>query len=138
MSEIQPITTVRPDLDIREDVISIIVKYPPLAADRFHIDVEVVDGEVILKGHAATPINRNYLIDFAAMVEGVKSIDSRQFYDDESLRLAAGRLVARGTNVNVRSGIVLLSCSSSESNIDAVAQSVAALPGVIKVVVTGN
>lgn len=135
MSEVQPTTTIRPDIDIREDIVSIIVKYPPLAADRFHIDVEVVNGEVILKGHAATPINRTYLLDYAALVDGVKGIDTRHFHDDETLRLAAGRLVPEGANVNVRSGIVVLSSLPAETEIDAVAQAVAALPGVVKVVV---
>lgn len=137
MSEVQPITTVRPDLDIREDIITIIAKYPPLAADRFHIEVNVVNGEVILTGHVSSPINRTYLVYFAAQVEGVKKVDTRHFYDDESLRLAAGRLVPQGTSVNVRSGVVLLSGVPVGDNVDAIAQAVAALPGVIRVIVSG-
>lgn len=135
MSEVQS-TALRPDIDIREDVVSIIVKYPPLAADRFHIAVDVVNGEVILKGHAASPINRTYLVDFAALVEGVKGVDALQFYDDESLRLAAGRLVPQGVNVNVRSGTVLLSVTPADGNIDEIAQAIAGIPGVNRVLVS--
>ena len=138
MSEVQYRVTVRPDMDIREDITNIIVTYPPLAADRFRIDVGVVNGEVILKGHVSTPITRTYLIDYSALVDGVKAVDSRNFYDDESLRLASGKFISQGINVNVRSGTVVLSGTPTDGNIDEIAQSIAALPGVIRVVHTGK
>jgi osmotically-inducible protein OsmY len=127
----------RSDLDIRKDIIALITTYPPLAYDRHHIDVHVHDGQVVLTGNVRTPINRTYLQSQAVGVEGVTGVDTSRLYDDESLRTDAGRVLPTGVVVNVNNGVVVLSGDLAGENVDALGSAVAALPGVVRVLVRG-
>jgi osmotically-inducible protein OsmY len=129
-------TTQRPDIDIADDIREIIVRYPPLAADRAHLHVAVQDGVVRLTGHTRTPINRHYLIDQAEHVAGVRALDVTGLHDDETIRLSAGKLLPPGVIVNVQAGSVVLSgrlpAGMQELHL---AHLVAAVPGVRRVFV---
>lgn len=124
----------RPDMDIQNDILAIIVQYPPTSADRHQIEVSVTDGQVMLKGHVKTPINRRYLINQIPAVSGVQSVDCSQLYDSETIRLEVGRRLPQGVIANVRFGTVVLTGELPENvNVEALAQSVANVPGVARV-----
>lgn len=128
-------TSTRPDVDIRADIYEIIVHYPPLAVERQYIDVQVEAGRVILSGNVSNPINRRYLVDRAAMVPGVTAVDAERLADDISINTAAGRLLPRGVVAHSHHGTVVLSGSLPEDvDLDAVANRVASLPGVRRVI----
>ena len=50
--------SVRPDIDIREDVLEVITHYPPLRHDRNHLDVTVADGVVTITGYLKSRVSR--------------------------------------------------------------------------------
>lgn len=134
MSE-TPTAAVRSDLDIRDDVLAIIVTYPPAAADRHHIRIEVERGQVTLWGHTRTPITRTYLSERVPMVRGVAGVNVSALYDDDTICREAGRVLPDGMIANSQHGIVVLSGKAAAGVvIEDVAQRIAALPGVAKVV----
>lgn len=124
----------RIDSDIVEDIHTIIVKYPPTNNDRHHIHVRVEDGVAYLSGHVQTPIHRRYLQEKVALVNGVREVNVTELHDDETIRLDVGAVVPEGTQVNVRYGVVLLSGAPID---EAVAERVAGMPGVVRVVTAG-
>jgi osmotically-inducible protein OsmY len=125
----------RPDIDIHNDILDLIVHYPPLNADRHHIHVEVSDGAVVVHGHTRTPITRQYLLDALKHVDGVQRVNADRFYDEESLRLEAGRAIPRGVLVNNRYGTLILSGRLPAGiSIDQVLEAVSRIPGVERVV----
>jgi hypothetical protein len=126
-------STVRPDIDIDADVVDIIVRYPPLAMDRHHIQVKVENGVVYLSGHTTTPINRRYLVDRVAVLPGVIGVNADGLYDDVNISLAAGQLIPTGVIANSHYGTVVLS-GKAPTDVDGVAMRVAQIPGVVRVV----
>jgi hypothetical protein len=128
---------VRPDVDILEDLHTVIAHYPPLAADRHHVRVAVVAGEVVLEGHVMTPITRHYLIEHAATISGVRAVRANALYDDETIRLELGAGLPEGVFANPDHGVVILSGELPGGAIAAdVVQRAAAVPGVVRVVTT--
>lgn len=129
------VTLKRPDIDIQNDIVSIIVQYPPTAADRHHIDVKVADGVVTLTGHVLTPINRRFLLNRIPRVHGVRALDSTLLHDDETIRLDIGQQIGADMFANVRYGTVALSGKVPEGDdLDALAGLIASVPGVVRVV----
>jgi osmotically-inducible protein OsmY len=127
----------RPDIDIDDDVLNIILHYPPLAADRHHIHIEVQDGTVSLSGHTSNPISRKYLVEKVAGIPGVIGVSADLLYDEASISLNAGQVISPGVLVNVRYGTVLLSGKvPADVDADALAMRVAEIPGVMRVVTT--
>ncbi|MEP7292439.1 MAG: BON domain-containing protein [Chloroflexota bacterium] len=125
----------RPDMDIEADIIDVIAHYPPLQADRYHLHIEVRDGEVILSGHVRSMISRRTLLERAAQVRGVSSVSSGQLYDEETIRMEAGQQIARGVIANVKYGAVILTGAQPEGmTSEDVARSVSLIPGVERVV----
>lgn len=125
----------RPDLDIVEDVQTIIVRYPPLNNDRHKIHVTAENGVVFLSGYVSTPINRRWLVDRAAQVRGVIAVNDEALYDDETLRLDVGQVIPPGVIANVRYGVVVLTGRLPEgTTAEALAETVAAIPGVRQVI----
>lgn len=134
MTDLQTIST-RPDMDIHEDVIRIILTYPPLANDRHHIDVAVENGIVTLRGNTMTPINRVYLEEHVAGLPGVHGVHAQHLADDETLRLDIGRLLPAGVIANVRYGAVVLSGTlPADTTVNELGERVVVMPGVNKVV----
>jgi len=125
----------RPDMDIEEDIHTMIAHYPPLQADRHRFDIDVVDGVVIPHGHVKTVISRRYLIDQIAKVRGVLSVNSDRLYDEEDIRLEAGQRIPTGVIINVSYGAVILTGALPEgATEEEVARAVAQVPGVERVV----
>ena len=128
-------STRKPDIDIDDDVLSIILHYPPLTADRHHIHIKVQDGIVSLSGHTSNPISRKYLVDKVAEIPGLVGVSADMLYDEASISLKAGQVIPPGVLVNVRYGVVLLSGKlPPEVDADSLAMRVAEIPGVVRVV----
>lgn len=126
---------IRPDVDIEADVNNIIAMYPPLMADRHHVDVIVQSGVVVLKGHVKTPISRLYLIEHVAAIHGVVGISADHLYDDETIRLNVGKQVPYGVYANPIFGIVALTGKLPDGvSQDEIIQRTASVPGVVRVV----
>lgn len=124
----------RPDLDVQDDIQNIIVRYPPLQADRHQIDVEVHDGEVIISGHVRSIISRRYLLERAASVPGVRSVNIDRLYAEETIRLEVGRLIPTGVIANPYYGALILTGTLPQGvTAEALAQQVGQIPGVEQV-----
>lgn len=133
---LHPSTPARPDMDIREDITSLIVRYPPLSSERHLIEFSVEQGVVRFRGHIGNAINRGYLLEHTARVPGVRRIDAGLLFDQEAMRLDIGRVLPEGVMVNVRySAVVLSGRPVSGEDIGLIAQQVANMPGVQKVIV---
>lgn len=126
-------TTTRPDIDIEADIIDIILRYPPLAADRHHINITVQNGVVHVSGNTISGINRGYLLQQLATVPNVVGVDDTLFYDDNTITREAGQLIPTGVMVNTTYGVVVLS-GKQPDDVDTVAMKVAQIPGVVRVV----
>lgn len=127
--------TIRPDVDIEEDVRALIAHYPPLQADRHQVRILVNDGVVTLQGHVRSLITQGYLSDHAAEIAGVKSVDASGLFNEETIRLEAGQHIPGGVIANAVYGTVILTGklpegTSAESVVDALSK----IPGVTRVV----
>jgi len=108
MAETQGIT-VRPDIDIAEDIEDRVEHYPPTMRDRHHFHVSVHEGMVTLKGYVTSPISRRWLLDMIPQIEGVRGLDADELYDDETIRIEVGRALEPGTMfARVEYGAVIL------------------------------
>ena len=107
MSEAKVIMA-RPDVDIEEAIDDLIAHYPPLAHDRRRIQCRVKNGVVTLSGHVMARITHRYLEEQLPAIDGVKSVKSDKLYDDETIRLEVGKLIAPGVQVRVEYGAVIL------------------------------
>lgn len=125
----------RPDMDIEEDIHTMIAHYPPLQADRHKFDIDVVDGVVIPHGHVKSVISRRYLLDQIVKVRGVRGVNGERLYDEEDIRLEAGQRIPTGVIANVFYGSVVLTGVLPEGvTEEEVARAVAQVPGVERVV----
>lgn len=125
----------RQDMDISEDIQTVIAHYPPLTADRHHVRVHVQSGVVILEGHVKTPITRLYLVERVAMLDGVRGVSADGLYDDETIRLEVGHCLPDGVLANPAYGVLVLNGDLPEGMTEVeVAQLAASVPGVSKVV----
>jgi osmotically-inducible protein OsmY len=125
----------RPDIDIHNDILDLIVHYPPLNADRHHIHVEVTNGAAVIHGHTRSPITHRYLLDALGTINGVQSVNAEHFYDEETIRLDAGRVVPPGVLVNTRYGTLILSGRLPEgTTVEQVITAVSRVPGVERVI----
>ncbi len=97
------------DEDLASAIDEIIVHYPPLTNDRHFFMVEVQNGQVTVRGYARTAITRAYLVDRLRQMPGIMNLDVDQFYSDDLIRLAVGKVVPAGVLANVNHGAVILS-----------------------------
>lgn len=135
MTETQVIA-VRSDLDIEADIQHLFAHYPPLAHDRHRIKVNVQEGVVTLVGYVKAPVSRHYALKNIPNVDGVKALKADNFYDDEMIRLEAGRKVPSGVQVIVEYGAIILAGSlPTGTTADVLVQVMSKVPGVHKVVV---
>lgn len=103
-------TVTRPDIDIIEEIEDLMAHYPPTMRDRHHIQVSAQDGMVTLKGYVMSPNTRAFLLENVPQVEGVRSVNADELYDDESIRLDVGRLIEPGIMfARIEYGTVVLS-----------------------------
>lgn len=102
----------RPDLDLVDDIDTLIVRYPPLKADRKHLHFFIKDGVITVSGHLRTAITRRYLLERLPLLPGVRAVLADALYDDETLQRDAGRMIAAqhadGALANVQYGVVIV------------------------------
>lgn len=126
---------IRPAVDIQENIYDLIAHYPPLQADRHHLRIDVQDGVVTLSGHVRTPNTYRYLLDHAAQVRGVSSVNHDGLFVEEVIRLEAGRRIPLGVIANVTYGTVILTGKlPSDTTAESIVEAVAQIPGVERVV----
>lgn len=126
--------TTRPDVDIEEDIRDLIAHYPPLQADRHHLRIAVQDGTVVLSGHVKSLVTWRYLVDRAAQVSGVYTVNSDQLYSEEMIRLEAGQRIPTGVIANVvYEAIVLTGQLPEGANADDIVRELSLIPGVERV-----
>ena len=127
--------SIRSDLDIEAGIQKVMQdSYPPLMHDRHRIDVELQNGQVTISGYVKVPHTASYLVNKVQQVEGVKSVDTEGFYNDEDIRLRVGRVVPPGVQIIVEYGAVILAGKLPDgANVDEVVGAVRALPGVHRV-----
>ena len=130
-----PVATAIPDVDIEEDIQNRFKFYKPLFHDRHHFQISVSEGEAMVEGYVKGRITQRYLLDNLPLVEGVKSVNAKKFYNDEAIRLAAGAVVPVGIFVRVEYGLVVLSGRLPEgTDASKLVKQVGEIPGVYKVV----
>jgi len=127
--------TYRPAIDIEEDIRDVIAHYPPLQADRRHIDLEVKNGEVTLSGHVKSLNTRRYFLDQVPAISGVRDVKSDRLYTEESIRLESGRRIPQGVIANAVYGTVVLTGTLPDGKTaEDVVKEVAQIDGVERVV----
>jgi osmotically-inducible protein OsmY len=127
-------TTTRPDVDIDLDLQQIIRNYPPLNNDRHHLYVTVSNGDVTVRGHSKTPMNRRVLASRFQSVSGVRSVDIDELYDDETIRQTAGKIVPSGALVTSDYGILVLAGILEQDAAKAVIPQLEKIQGVKQVI----
>ena len=129
------VSTERADMDIAEDVESLIAHYPPSRNDQRHIQVQVKNGQVTLSGHVQTPNTRRFLVAQIPSVEGVHSVTADELYDDEGIRLEVGKGLPMGVQLaRVYYGTVILAGKLPANVTEAsLSEQIQAVPGVAQV-----
>lgn len=127
--------TVRADVDIAADIDAIIVRYPPLAHDRGHLQVSVNNGVAAVAGHVRSFNTRDYFLQALAGVDGLKSVNADYLHADEAVRLALGQVIPAGVITTVEYGTVVFSGRLPEGiSADEVVSRAGGVPGVRRVV----
>lgn len=136
MSDVQA-TLTRPDIDILEDIETLIVRYPPSANDRHHLHVDVQNGIARLTGYVKTNITQRYLADQIPLVPGVVGIEFNRLYCDETIRLEVGQVLPVGMFATVEYGSVILSGTlPASTGLHDLVTKVGAVAGVRRVLTT--
>jgi ribose 5-phosphate isomerase len=104
---VQP--SVRPAADIHEDIAGLIRSYPPLVQSRHQFMVEIADGVVTVRGYIKSIIAERVLQDNLPRIPGVVAVDLDALYNDESMRMALGKVVPAGALITVDYGVVIVS-----------------------------
>ncbi|GAB4522923.1 MAG: hypothetical protein OHK0046_36160 [Anaerolineae bacterium] len=126
--------TMRPDIDIEEDLHDVVRAYPPLNHDRRNYKFDVKDGVVTLTGHVKGKPTYEYVLNAVPLVSGVRSFEAARFYNDDDLRLDVGQVVPPGVLVTMEYGSAILSGHLPEdASIEDVVRAVARVPGVHRV-----
>ncbi len=126
----------RADVDIEADIQQIIHNYPPLMKDRHAIQVAVENGVATITGHTQTPITKRYFLDRLGDVPGIVAVKDEHFYDDETIRLDAARVIPPGVKVvRCQYGSVVLGGRIPDGmTIEQVAAIVQQVPGVARII----
>ncbi|NWF69957.1 MAG: BON domain-containing protein [Chloroflexi bacterium] len=133
MSESQTVQA-RPDIDIDSDLHELVKAYPPLQADRHHLHISVSNGQVQVSGHVKSPMTRRFVETRFGSVAGVKNVQLDGLYDDETLRLAAGKLVPPGALVTSDYGTLVLAGVVEAGAREALIKQLEGIAGVKRVV----
>jgi osmotically-inducible protein OsmY len=125
----------RHPLDIEHDIHELIHTYAPLRHDRHRVHITVNDGHVVLSGYIKAIPTYEYLVNNVPLIDGVKSVDSTNLHEDETIRREVGQVVPAGIQVNIEYGAVILSGSLPQGvTIEELAQKVGMVPGVHRVI----
>lgn len=124
----------RSDAAIEDDIHHIIVRYPPLTHDRHHIHVQVENGHVTISGYLKSQPTEYIFEKNIRQVAGIKSLNTEALYNDEDLRVAVGKMLPYGVQVNVQYGRVVLTGRLPEDTpVEDVVNAVSQVPGVHRV-----
>lgn len=132
-------TLTRPDSDIFNDIQQLLTSttYAPLMHDRHKLEFTVKDGVVEVRGHVKVPTTRRFLLAQLPRVRGVHSVKADEFYDDETIRLEAGRKTGGSVQIVVDYGTVILAGKLPDSlSAEYLVEQVRAVPGVKRVITT--
>jgi osmotically-inducible protein OsmY len=128
-----------PDIDIETDIqTQILHKYPPLLNDRHHVNIDVSDGKVTISGHVKVPMTRRYVLSKLERIPGVTAIDASELYDDETIRLQAGKMIPSGVLVTSNYGTVILAGKPGNVSPGEMARRLGQIPGVKQVITSFN
>lgn len=126
--------TVRPDIDIENDLHELVTRYKPLMHDRRNYRFVVEDGHVTVVGYVKGKPTYEYLRDHAPNVRGVKSVNLEKFYNDDDLRLDVGQVLPMGIYVRMEYGAAILSGRLPEGmTAEDIMRQVATVPGIRRV-----
>jgi osmotically-inducible protein OsmY len=129
----------RPDIDVETEIQNKILQgYPPMLNDRHHVDITVSNGRVTLSGHVKTPMTRRFVLSKLERISGVTSIDASALYDDETIRLQAGKVIPSGVLVTSNYGTVILAGKPGNVSPSEIARRIAQITGVKQVVTAFN
>ncbi|MDX2141476.1 MAG: BON domain-containing protein [Chloroflexota bacterium] len=129
---------VRTDVDILADIQRWMNSYPPFVNDRHHVQVDMKNGTAYVHGNTKSPVTRKYVQEHMREVEGVQSVDASGLHDDDTIRLALGKLMPAGVIANVEWGMVVLSGKlPADSEVEALMAQVGTIAGVRRVVTVG-
>lgn len=127
--------SVRPDIDIEEEIHHVMQHYGPLINDRHQITISVVDGVVTVQGYTRVQTTTNYLLNHIKSVAGVVALDASRLYNDDTIRLDVGHVIPPGVSVLVEYGAVILSgMLPAETDLEAMVGDVVQVPGVRRVI----
>lgn len=125
--------TLRPAIDIQEDIQIIINNYPPLRESDPYLFIAVRgEGHITFTGNVRTRIIRRVLIDSTRLVPGVKEINDDTLYDDDTLLVQLGAVVPPGIYLTAVNGQVVLSGRAPDEP-ELLVELVKAVPGVREV-----
>lgn len=100
--------TVRPDLDIEEDISTFLRTFAPLKAARPYIACKSTMGHVKLSGCVGSAPARYVLLENIGKIQGVVDCDSSELYDDEQIRMNVGPFMPENVFATVRYGAVVI------------------------------
>ncbi|HRL11264.1 MAG TPA: hypothetical protein PKX07_05260 [Aggregatilineales bacterium] len=127
--------SLRPDLDILDDIQALVNQYPPMRHERHFVEFKVDGARVIVTGNLRSGITARLLRQALMTVPGIHEIDASALFDDDTIRLSVGQLVPPGVFVNLSNGAVALTGKMPADLTDAqLVERVTAIPGVTRVV----
>jgi hypothetical protein len=130
--------TVRTSVDILADIQRWTNTYPPFVNDRHHVEIDIHNGVVQVRGNTKSPITRTYVQEHLREVDGVQAVDVSAWHDDDTIRLALGKLLPAGVIANVEWGMVVLSGKlPADGEVEALMAQVGTIAGVRRVVTVG-
>jgi osmotically-inducible protein OsmY len=136
-SETTAPAALRADVDIAEDIGSVIRSYPPLRASRPFVRYTVSNGKVTFSGNVRSPQARRYLLDHVPHILGVTSVNADNLRDDDMLLVAIGERLPDGVYATELDGaIALTGMLPRDMSAQALVETVKALPGVRYVTAT--
>ena len=96
----------------------------------------VKNGDVTLSGHVKSPMTRRILVSRFKNVPGVRSVNADELYDDETIRLTAGKMVPPGALVTSDYGMLILAGTPEKESAEQMIPKLAQIPGVKRVINT--
>jgi len=134
MADTAPTKQTRSDEAIEADIHHMLRTFAPTSHDRHQLVITVNEGNVTVKGYVKSRPAFDFIQGSLPRVQGVKSVNTDQLYNDESLRIAVGKIVPFGVYVNMEYGAVILDGKLPEgTTVEDVVKKVALIPGVRRV-----
>jgi osmotically-inducible protein OsmY len=136
MADAKVVVAARPDVDIEDDLEKVFHTYPPLAHDRPRIQYEVKDGVIHASGNVRTAQTIEIFAREAAKINGVKRVDTKKLYDDDTVWHKVGKKLPYGVYSSMSYGAVVLTgdAPSTEKKLASLVKKIEKIAGVRKVI----